>query len=133
MQATTLILDVDTNFNVNITYNVNLNFEIYSLNVKFVEAEESNFNVNTFLVKSELLVIVKLIKRKVATFFNRGHSFPDLLQDTPLCWLDITNVKFIPNYGDYFIWGGFTPQYNTKLCPLDQPYGDWTALLLEPK
>lgn len=34
-QATTLLLDVNTNFNANITYGVTVGFEMYTLDVKY--------------------------------------------------------------------------------------------------
>jgi len=44
-QAVTLLIDLETNFNMNVTYNVNLGFEIYKLSMKYVEDEDAHFKV----------------------------------------------------------------------------------------
>ena len=118
---------------MNVTYSVLMNFEIYKLSVKYVGEVDPHIVVNDKTINRFLFSAVLLIKRGVSKFFDRGHSFSDLLDSTPLCWLNIKQIEFLPNYGDYFIWGGFTPSYDSSLCPLDQPYGPWTEMLLEPK
>ena len=45
MQATTLLMDFSTKFNMNITYQINVGFEIYDLSLKYTADEDSHVNV----------------------------------------------------------------------------------------
>ena len=129
-----MILDLETHFNMNITYSITIGFELFKLSLNFVECQNSHFECNAkYKINLTLNTITIAIKRIVKTFFNKGHSFSDILYGTPFCWLDLSRIYFLPNYGDYFIWGGLTPEYKVELCPEPQPYGPWTAMLLDPK
>ena len=44
-QATTLLLDIETNFNLNVTYSVVMEAEFYKLSIKVVDSYDSHFNV----------------------------------------------------------------------------------------
>ena len=129
-----MILDFSSHFNMNITYSVTMGFELYTLSLNFVECQNSKIECSKkYKINLTLASIVLAIKRIISNFFNKGHSFSNILQNTPLCWLDISQIYFVPNYGDYFIWGGVTPEYKAELCPDPQPYGAWTAMLVDPK
>lgn len=130
-----MLIDLNTNFTLNITYGFVIKAEIYELSLDYVDPVDPKVEVQKpYKINFELNLLTKWIQKKISNFFFRGHKFDNLLYGTPFCWLNIMQVYFIPNYGDYFIWGGFTPKYDPKLCPdgTDQPYGDWTAMLLNP-
>ena len=134
-QATTLMLDLTTHFNMNITYHVTLHFNVYKLSISYTGSKDSVIDVQAdATVNTELFILARAIKKKVNQFFEKGYSFSGLLYGTPLCWLDMSNILFKPNYGDYFIWGAFTPGYDPSLCSTGNknPYGPWTELLLHP-
>ena len=89
-QATTLLLDIETNFNLNVTYSVKMEAEFYKLNIKVVDSYDSNFEVlSLFSMNFKIKAGISLFLKKFNMFFLKGHSFNDILNDTPLCWLDM--------------------------------------------
>ena len=130
------MLNLTTHFNMNLTYQITLHFDIQELALTYSGDKNSVIKVqNASLINKELSVVTAGIKEKVNKLFEKGYSFSGLLYDTPLCWLDMSMIYFIPNYGDYFIWGAFTPGYDPSLSGEgnDNPYGPWTKLLLHPE
>ena len=69
------------------------------------------------MIRIGLKAIVPIAKNKIDKFFNKGHSFSTLFKSTPFCFIDINQILLKPNYGDFFLSGGFTPNYNPSLCP----------------
>lgn len=89
-QATTLLLDVSTNFNANVTYQVTVGFEMYTLDVQYTGYENATIDMASKIrVNTEIQVIVGTVEGFLEAFFDKGHSFQNILLKTPLCWLDI--------------------------------------------
>lgn len=96
------------------TYNWNVGFQIYKFDLKYTgyDTERSVISVNSkFLINQELNIALGVIGGLIQAFFDKGHSFPNLLDNTPLCWLNIDQVYCMPNYQDFYMWGGITPVY----------------------
>lgn len=111
-----------------------MGFEIYDLSLKYTGNEDSNVNVQSkIIINNELKVVVGTVTGIISTFFLKGHVFSNILDNTPLCWLNLNQIYLVPNYGDPFLWGGLTPAYSPESCPNGLPYGDQTKMLLHPK
>lgn len=85
-----------------------------------------------FFINKKLAFAVKFIKGKVNTFFDGGLKFNTILNDTPLCFLNLDKIQFKPNYSEMYMWGGLSAAYMPENCPSGLPYGAWTFLLLHP-
>ncbi len=134
VQATTLLLDFETHFDLNITYSVKLGFQLYKLNLKYTGDKDSVVDTKSaFVINQELNVAAPIIMGAINAIFDKGRSFSNIFYDTPLCWLNLDQIYLVPNYGDSFLWGGLTPGYNPERCPNHLPYGPQTELLLHPK
>ncbi len=90
VQAITLLLDLETHFDLNITYSVKLGFQLYKLNLKYngyrnhvVDAKKP------IVINTELNAATPVIMGAVNAIFDKGRSFSNIFFDTPLCWLNL--------------------------------------------
>ena len=93
---------------------------MFKLDVDYIDYDKNSTIIDLQApgkINRRLKLIVNFVKIKIDQFFNKGHSFKTLFKSTPLCFIDINQILLKPNYGDFFLSGGFTPDYNPSLCP----------------
>ena len=82
---------MNANFNANVTYQLTVGFELYSLKVKYVGYTDSTIDMASKIrVNTEIQAIVGTLEGVIEAFFDHGHSFQNILLNTPLCWLDLS-------------------------------------------
>ena len=75
-----------------------------------------------------------MIEGAVEAFFTHGHSFANILLNTPLCWFDLRQIMALPNYAEPFIWAGFSPEFMPELCAESDPFAaDNLEQLMHPQ
>ena len=119
-QAAEMYLDLQTRFNMNVTYYVTAHLEMFKLSLVYTgdNPDQTHFNPQSkAVINTVLFGATAAIVSKVNSIFLGGRSFPNLLRNTPLCWLNIDQIYLSPNYPDSFLWGGLTPNYVPDKCP----------------
>ena len=105
---------------MNVTYYVTAHLEMFKLKLTYTDynPDQTFYNIQSKIVINGILAgATGVIMSKINNIFLNGKSFPNLLKNTPLCWLNIDQIFLSPNYPDSFLWGGLTPNYDPSKCP----------------
>ena len=101
---------------------------LYELDLSCTKIKDDQFGAQSkLLINIELGVVSGLVKGLIEGIFAGGLSLQNIFADTAICWLDVSQIYFIPTYNERFLWGGLTVGYSTIQCPTDKPFGDWTV------
>ena len=132
LYATTLNLDMSTKFNISLGYDVLIkanfiNSDDILLNYIGYD-KEGPVKINPkFVVGPEIQIVSGVINESLKTIFNHGLSLNNIFQNTTLCWLDIRQIYFVPDYDLSYLWGALSIGYWTEMCPGEVPWGEWSA------
>ena len=135
LQATTLELDFGVNFNFTLGYDVLVKagfVDSQKLKLKMTNSYNTTFNMNSkFRINIALGLATSVIDGALQTIFDHGLVIDNVFNETAICWLDIRQIYFKPDYVKPYQWGGLTLGYWTEMCPDGQPWGPWTTAPLK--
>ena len=77
-------------FNFNITYSVLLKAKILELGLSVLDIKDAKVDTSSkFFINGKLLAATVTIVDTINPIFLNGISFTNLLEATPICWLNI--------------------------------------------
>ena len=119
------------NFDLSLGYGVLVKAKFVDnkkLTIKYEDSYDSNIDMaSKFRINTLLTVLEGVVEGALETIFDRGISFDNIFNETALCWLDLSQIYFMPEYTERYQWAGLTLGYWTKYCPGDIPWGPWTT------
>ena len=130
-QVTTMEMELDLKFAFDISYSITVHLTLYDFDLKYTGTHSDDTVISLNKVKTNLILsgAVGVVKGTISTFFQKGHSFNNILDNTPLCWLDLSNIYFRPQYETYYSYFGITIGSDLDNCPEPE---DMLSLLSDP-